>query len=78
MEAKGKKSMEELYLGKSDAYWLRHFSNYLNTESTDNPLYKKAQDSFAFIANRIALKRKAEADALRVFEKLEIASKTLS
>ena len=78
MEAKGKKLMEELYLGKNDAWHLLYFANYLNTEPKDNPLYEKARVSFAFIANRIALKRKAECDVARQYAKLKVASETAS
>jgi hypothetical protein len=65
-------------LGKPDHYWLRHFANYLNTEPKDSSLYEKARASFAFLANRIALKRKAECDAARQYAKLKVASETVS
>ena len=71
--------MEEiLYLGKPDSYHLRHFAEYLNTHSSADPLYKKAQDSFAFIANRIALRRAAERDAIKDLKRFEVASKLTS
>ena len=71
--------MEEiLYAGRPDSYWYRHFADYCNNAPKDDPLLPKAQASLEFIANRISLKRKVEMDAMRMFEKMEAASKTLS
>ena len=74
-----KKLMEDiLYAGKPDHWHLRHFADYCNNAAKDDPLLPKAQATLKFLANRIALKRKAECDAARQYAKLKVASETTS
>lgn len=71
--------METLkYLGHSDIWYRNHLAKYLNTMSSDSPMYEKAEKSLAFIANRIRLNQKIQADTQRDYANLLTASKTKS